>query len=149
MQTFKDTETGLYWQFEDDVSVHEEDGGLVFTSPHGSVLEVPQTLVPSDPPPPYVPPDPDPVPVSRWQGREAMRATAYGDVPLEDGGMSVFDAVESLLAQPGTPDYYRTAWDEIQQFEPDSPVLLAIAAELGLTDAQLSALFAFATTLRA
>lgn len=149
MQTFKDTETGLYWQFEDDVSVAEEGGALVFTAPHGAVLDVPNTLAPSDPPPPFVPPDPAPIHVSRWQGREAMRATAYGDVALEDGGISVFDAVEALLAQPGTPGYYRTAWDEIQQFEPDSPVLLAIAAELGLTDAQLSALFAFAATLRA
>jgi len=96
-------------------------------------------------------PEPAVVPsvVSRWQGREAMRVTAYGDLAIEDGGVSLFDATEALLARPETPDYYRVAWDEIQQFEIDSPVLLAIADELGLAAADLVALFKLAATLRA
>lgn len=84
--------------------------------------------------------------VSRFQGREAMRTTPYG---AEEDGVSLFDAVEALLARPETPAYYRTAWDEIQQFELDSPLLLAIADELQLSRDRLPLLFAFADTLRA
>ena len=149
MQTFKDTETGQYWQFEDDVSVNEVDGGLRFVAVHGAELSVPQTLVRSTPPPPYVPPEPVPLPVSRWQGREAMRASPYGDIPLEEGGISLFEATEQLLARPETPAYYRTAWEEMQVFEPTSPMLIAIADTLGLAAADLRALFLFAATLKA
>lgn len=149
MQTFKDTETGQYWQFEDDVSVVEVDAGLRFVAVHGAELSVPQTLVRSTPPPPYVPPEPEPLPVSRWQGREAMRATPYGDIPLEEGGISLFEATEQLLARPETPAYYRTAWEEMQVFDPTSPMLSAIADTLGLAAADLRALFLFAATLKA
>jgi hypothetical protein len=84
--------------------------------------------------------------VSRWQGREAMRLTPYG-TPTD--GVSLFDAAVERLNRPETPEYYRTAWDELQEFEFDSPMLIAIADELGLTYDDRVALFLFAVSLRA
>ncbi|MNL60147.1 hypothetical protein D3C87_1839350 [compost metagenome] len=71
-----------------------------------------------------------------------MRLTKHGATDL-------FSAAEVLLARPETPPYYRAAWDELQQFELDSPMLLAIADELGLTYEDRAQLFRFAATLRA
>lgn len=84
--------------------------------------------------------------VSRWQGREAMRLTPYGS---PGDGVSLFDAAEALLHRPETPEYYVRAWDELQAFEFDSPMLVAIADELGLTYEDRVALFLFADSLRA
>ncbi|MNY14071.1 hypothetical protein D3C86_1472320 [compost metagenome] len=78
-----------------------------------------------------------------------MRLTPYAEIPPEDGGISLFEAVEALLERPETPAYYRTAWDELQVFEPDSPMLIAIADELALTEGDRRTLFLFAATLRA
>ncbi|MNL27177.1 hypothetical protein D3C87_1487500 [compost metagenome] len=149
MQTFQDTESGQFWQFEDDVLVTGVDGARRFNAPHGAALNVPGTLVPAELPPQQDAPEPTLQPVSRWQGREAMRLTPYGEIPPEDGGISLFEAVEALLERPETPAYYRTAWDELQVFEPDSPMLIAIADELALTEGDRRTLFLFAATLRA
>lgn len=53
MQTYKDTETGQYWQFEDDVIVSDNQ----FFAPHDpdTPLNVPETLVPAEMPQPPVP----------------------------------------------------------------------------------------------
>ncbi len=92
-------------------------------------------------PPPLIPES-----VSRYQGREAMRLTPYGN-PAD--GVSLFEAAEALLHRPETPDYYLRAWDELQAFEFDSPMLVAVADELGLTYEDRVALFLFADSLRA
>ncbi|AMG39988.1 hypothetical protein [Achromobacter xylosoxidans] len=98
-----------------------------------------------------------PAAVSRFQGRQALRLST-----MEDGRIVINDtsgpspakrdllaAVDELLAAPTTPAYYRDAWNDIQQFERDSPMLLAIADELGLAAANLDDLFILAATLRA
>ena len=146
MQTFKDTETGLFWQFDDDVLVTGKDGARYFNAPHGAVLNVPTTLVPAQLPPPAEPPTPIPQSVSRWQGREAMLLTRYGN-PADR--VSVFDAVVELMSHAETPAYYVRAWEELQDFERDSPTLIAIADELGLASDDLDALFLLAASLRA
>jgi hypothetical protein len=146
MQTFKDTATGQFWQFDDDVEASQTNGLWSFIAPHGTVLNVPTTLIPSELPPPSEMPAPVPQFVSRYQGREAMLLTPYGTA---DDGVSLFDAAVSLLALPDTPAYYVRAWDELQTFERDSPMLTAIADELGLTEEDLDTLFRFASTLRA
>lgn len=105
----------------------------------------------------HAPPAAVPAVVSRFQGRQALRLST-----IEDGRIVINDtagpspakrdllaAVEELLAAPTTPAYYREAWNDIQQFERDSPMLLAIADELGLSAANLDDLFIFAATLRA
>ncbi|MDH0740227.1 hypothetical protein, partial [Achromobacter spanius] len=72
--------------------------------------------------------------VSRFQGREAMWQTSHGDV-------SLFEAAEAVLADPATPAMYRRAWDDLQEFRRDSEMLAAVAGVLGLTAAQIDALF--------
>jgi 2-hydroxychromene-2-carboxylate isomerase len=85
-----------------------------------------------------------PVPqvVSRFQGREAMWRTSHGDVVL-------FEAAEAVLADPDTPAMYRRAWDDLQEFRRDSEMLAAIAGMLGLTAAQIDALFILAAGIQA
>lgn len=92
------------------------------------------------------PTDPIPRAVSRWQGREAMRLTPYGN---PDDGVSLFDAAVALLNRPETPPYYLRAWEELQIFEFDSPMLVAVADELGLTYEDRVGLFLFAYSIRA
>lgn len=157
MQLFRDTETGEFWEFDDDVRAENSHGFYEFVAPRGGQIDVPKTLVPAVRP--VVPSAPEyvPVVVSRFQGRQALRLST-----IEDGRIVINDtsgpspakrdllaAVEELLAAPTTPAYYREAWNDIQQFERDSPMLLAIADELGLTVANLDDLFILAATLRA
>jgi len=47
MQTFKDEETGRYWQFDADVRVKREAAGYAFYDVAGNRLNAPATLVPS------------------------------------------------------------------------------------------------------
>lgn len=88
-------------------------------------------------PPPIVPKA-----VSRFQGREAMWQTPHGETTL-------FQAAEAVLADPATPAMYRRAWDDLQEFRRDSEMLAAIAGMLGLTAAQIDALFILAASIRA
>lgn len=90
-----------------------------------------------------------PAAVSRFQGRQAMRLTGRNGNAPEPGDDDLFSMVESLLQAEGTPPYYRTAWDEMQQFDRDSPMLQALADELGLADQDIDNLFRFAASLRA
>lgn len=157
MQLFKDAQTGEFYEFDDDVTATLVDGVLVFTDAAGGVLEVPRSLQGAQaedrpPAPPFVPGV-----VSRYQGRQALRLSTIEDGRIvindtsapNEGKRDLLAAVEELLAKSTTPAYYREAWNDIQQFERDSPMLMAIADELGLTAANLDDLFIFAATLRA
>ncbi|WAI82534.1 MULTISPECIES: hypothetical protein [Achromobacter] len=92
---------------------------------------------PETPAPPLVPQV-----VSRFQGREAMWQTPHGDTTL-------FEAAEVVLADPATPAMYRRAWDDLQEFRRDSEMLAAVAGVLGLTAAQIDALFILAASIQA
>jgi len=90
---------------------------------------------------------PEPAPlalqtVSRFQGREAMWQTPHGDGTL-------FEAAEAVLNDPATPPMYRRAWNDLQEFRRDSEMLAAVAGMLGLTAAQIDALFILATSIQA
>ena len=87
---------------------------------------------------------PAPVPqvVSRFQGREAMWQTQHGDTTL-------FEAAGEVLADPDTPAMYRRAWDDLQEFRRDSEMLAEIAGMLGLSSAQIDALFILAASIQA
>lgn len=147
MQSFKDTATGEYYVYEDDVVVTVTPEGRVFHNQRGEQMKAPLTLEPVEAIPPRDPFAYVPTIVSRWQGREAMRLTVHSG--NEQDGVSLFDAVEALVRMPETPAYYRTAWDEMQEFHRDSPTLEAIAQTLSLTEDALDTLFRFAGTLRA
>ncbi|GEM_PF-2830002 len=83
-----------------------------------------------------------PAVVSRFQGREAMHRTKCGDGTL-------FEAAEAALAKPDTPAMYRRAWDDLQEFRRDSEMLAVISGMLGLTAAQVDAVFILAASIRA
>jgi hypothetical protein len=141
MQTFKDSQTSQFWQFEDDITVQEVEGGRVFVSPHIGQLTVPLTLEPAV----YVAPQPEvfvPQVVSRFQGREAMWQTPHGETTL-------FEAAEAIIDHEDTPAMYRRAWADLQEFRRDSEMLRAIAALLGLTSASLDELFILAAGIEA
>lgn len=141
MQTFKDPQTGEFWQFEDDITVQEVEGGRVFVSPHIGRLTVPLTLEPAA----YVAPESEvfvPQIVSRFQGREAMWQTPHGETTL-------FEAAEATINHQDTPAMYRRAWADLQEFRRDSEMLLALAALLGLTSAALDELFILAASIKA
>ncbi|MFY2843644.1 hypothetical protein ACOTJF_18305 [Achromobacter ruhlandii] len=156
MQTFKDTETGRFFQFDDDVIADNSTGHYVFRSPFG-LVDAPPTLVPASLGEMPAAPIPVPPPVSRYQGRQALRLSTIeaGSIVINDSfetspaKRDLLEVVEELLVRPETPAYYRDAWAELQQFERDSPMLVAIADELGLGAAQLDDLFRFAATLKA
>jgi hypothetical protein len=116
---------------EGRIVVVDQDGGLVLKWP--------------DPEPDPEPPSPDPPRlrvVSRFQGREAMWQTPHGDTTL-------FEAAEAVLADPDTPAMYRRAWDDLQEFRRDSEMLAAVSGMLGLTAAQIDALFILAAGIQA
>lgn len=87
-------------------------------------------------PEPYVPqPEPDPLEaerasmkVSRLQARVAMRAAG------------ILSAVEAAVLASGNADT-QDAWTSAVEFRRFSPTILALAAQIGLTDAQLDDLF--------
>lgn len=87
-------------------------------------------------PAPYVPkPEPDPLEieraamkVSRLQARVAMRAAG------------ILSAVEAAVLASGNADI-QDAWETAVEFRRLSPTILALAAQLGMTDTQLDDLF--------
>lgn len=113
--------------FNESMTGEEKDAVLAVYAAHD----------PETPAPPSVP-----MVVSRFQGREAMWQTPHGEV-------SLFEAAEAVLADPATPAMYRRAWDDLQEFRRDSEMLAAIAGMLGLTAAQIDALFILAASIRA
>jgi len=88
------------------------------------------------------PPVPTSQVVSRFQGREALWQTPHGDATL-------FEAAEAALADPATPAMYRRAWDDLHEFRRDSEMLAAVAGMLGLSSAQIDALFILAASIQA
>lgn len=143
MKHFKDVATGQYWSLEDDVTSSSVEGGILFFDSAGEQLfNVPRTLLPVDELP--VSPELPLVPqvVSRFQGREAMWQTPHGDA-------SLFEAAEAIINGPDTPATYRRAWADLQEFRRDSEMLVAIATALGLSSADLDAIFILAGGIKA
>lgn len=142
MQTFQDSETGQFWQFDDNVLVTGMDGERYFNAPHGAALNVPPTLMPAEMP--HLPKLESIVPqvVSRFQGREAMWRTPHN-------GATLFEAAEALIARPDTPAMYRRAWVDLQEFRRDSEMLRGIAMQLGLSGEQVDSLFILAASIQA
>jgi len=57
--------------------------------------------------------------------------------------------VEAIIAAPETPVLAKLAWDNALSFERSSPTLLMLAGAIGMTDAELDALFTTAATIEA
>jgi hypothetical protein len=87
---------------------------------------------------PYVAPAPlVPKSVSRFQGRAALLQAGY------------LDAIEAYMANPATQRLTRIAWEDAQDWERNSPTVLAMLALLGLSEAQGNQLFIVAKGITA
>lgn len=97
------------------------------------IAEVEATYVPPEPEPPYVPAS-----VTRRQAKQALLLNGLlGNVqPAID---AITDATQRGLIQ--------IEWDDSQVFERNRPALIALGTALGLSDAQLDALFIEAAQL--
>lgn len=129
MQSFKDTATGSYWQFEDDVRVEVSAAGREFYAPHGEKLDVPPTLVPGEMPPPEVPSVVVPISVTPFQGLAALDAAGH------------LAAVEAHFNDPATPMLYRLAYQRAIAWERSSPTIAYMASVMGWENAYLDQLF--------
>lgn len=88
--------------------------------------------------PPPMPPMPAAVPtVSRRQARRALRAAGL----LDD-----IEAAINALPEPARSDAL-IDWQDATEFVRNWPLLITLAAALGLSDAQVDALFAAAAAL--
>lgn len=75
--------------------------------------------------------------VSRFQARAALHLAG------------MLEAVETMIALPETPVLAKLAWADAQEFKRNSPTVLSLSASLGLTEAQLDALFTTAAGIDA
>ncbi len=73
--------------------------------------------------------DPVPQSITPFQAKAAI---------LNNGLMP---AVTTLMADPSTPAITSLAWEEASEFRRDSPTISAMAAALGLNDAQIDQMF--------
>lgn len=85
------------------------------------------------------PPAPPLIPqsVSRFQARAALHLAG------------LLETVETMMALPETPALAKLAWADAQEFKRNSPTVLSLSASLGLTEAQLDALFTTAAGIDA
>ena len=90
---------------------------------------------------PYVasPPQPEPIPqsISRFQALAVLYQ------------VGLLASVEAYMADPSTDTIARLAWQNAQEFERNSPTVIGIGAELGLTEEQLDNLFKIAAKIKA
>lgn len=75
--------------------------------------------------------------VTRFQARAALHSAG------------LLQAVESIMSNEATDMIARLAWQDAQEFKRTSPTVQAMAAALGLTDAQVDDLFRQAATIEA
>lgn len=75
--------------------------------------------------------------ISPFQARGALAAAG------------LLSQVEALMADPQTPQIARLAWEYAQEFRRSSPTIAAMSAALGLSGAQVDALFEAAQEIEA
>jgi len=82
-------------------------------------------------------PVPVPSPVSRFQARAALHIAGR------------LAEVEALMQSPSTPMLARLAWQDAIEFRRESPTVTAMGAALGMSDADIDALFVSASEIEA
>lgn len=78
-----------------------------------------------------------PVFVSKFQAKAALLQS------------NLLDQVEALMADPLTPAVAKLAWTDAQEFRRNSPILLFMSSELGMTEEQIDDLFRAAAIITA
>jgi hypothetical protein len=118
----------------DSMGVRRNDGAWVPVG-HPQYLA---WLAEGNTPEPYVaPPPPIPQSVTRFQALAILAAGGY------------LDTVRTYIATLDQNNVQRLAWENAADWERTSPTLNALAAMLGLTDAQVDDLFVAASLVSA
>lgn len=86
---------------------------------------------------PYVPPPFVPAVVTPFQAKAALY------------GAGLLPSIQAIMANPATPELTKLAWAETTEFTRDSPLLNSLAVTLGLSAAQVDALFLAASAIEA
>lgn len=94
-----------------------------------------QSMLVSTLPPDVIVLDPDPVPVEIPQTISRLQAK----VALYNADLLA--AVDQYMKKPDTPFLHKLAWEEAQEFDRHSPLILALAPLLDITEEQLDILF--------
>lgn len=116
---------GILIEQDSGVDLYVDSGDLYAQAVSGAFGPVAAYVAPPEPPAPSTVPQV----VSRFQARAALHLAG------------LLPQVDALMADPATDMLARLAWQDAAEFRRTSPVLLAMSAALGLTDAQIDDLF--------
>ena len=127
MKHYKDAQNNVY-AYESDGSQDSFilPGLVAITDAEADALRAPAPVVPGVP-----------QSVTRFQARAALARAG------------LFTTVQSAMSAFPADDERRLAWEDAQEFRRTSPTMLQMAAALGLSDAQLDALFTTAAGIEA
>ena len=124
MKHYKDEQNNVYaYETDGSQDAFIQPGLTAITSEEADVLREPAVTTPQT--------------VTRFQALAALHLAGH------------LEAVKAIMAAPETPVLTKLAWDNALSFERASPTLASLAAALGLTDADLDALFTVAAGVQA
>ena len=89
---------------------------------------------------PYVPP----TAAEMLQAKREAATLTPMQFMLNVNAAGMMPAIEAYLAEPTTPNSFKIMWNRASSFERLYPDLVAAATELGITDAQMDAIFGIA-----
>jgi hypothetical protein len=108
---------------------------------------------PPAPPAPAAPPPPGPITVEMWQAKAALKATAFAPPQAEAAvqatvanATNALAAADALIAASGN-GALQAFWEYATALQSDNATIAALSAQLGLSPAQIAALFAEAAAL--
>lgn len=124
MKHYKDAQNNVYaYEADGSQDAFIPAGLTAITNAEAAVLTAPPATVPQS--------------VTRFQALAALHLAGH------------LEAVKAIMAAPETPVLTKLAWDNALSFERTSPTLASLAAALGMTDADLDALFTAAASIEA
>jgi len=129
----------MNYQLTKTTDVFRSDGWVIPADPANTFYqEYLAWLAQGNTPEPYVaPPPPIPASVTRFQALAVLAAGGY------------LPTIKTYIATLGEDNITRLAWENATDWERTSPTVNAIAAMLGLSDAQVDDLFIAASQVSA
>ena len=92
---------------------------------------------------PYIAP-PEPTAAEVLQAKREAATLTPMQFMLNVDAAGMMPAIEAYLAEPTTPNSFKIMWNRASSFERLYPDLVSAATELGITDAQMDAIFGIA-----
>ena len=102
---------------------------------------------------PAAPPPPGPITVEMWQAKAALKATAFAPSQAQSAVQSTIAGATNLLAAAdaliaaSSNGALQAFWEYATALQSDNAQIAALGAQLGLSSAQIAALFAEAAAL--